>query len=350
MAFLEIPNVRIKGMAATLPANRKDNLTDPLVQDGEKILKNTGIQYRHVASETLCASDLCEDAAKRVLQGLGWEPESVDCLVFVRQTPDYILPATAVLLQDRLGLPTTSYAIDLAMGCSGYVFGLSNIAALMQTGSFKRGLLLVGDTISRTCSPNDKSTYPLFGDAGTATALEFDETAANLKFSFGTDGAGKDAIIIPDGGSRNPFTVDSLKEETIEEGIVRSKLQLVLDGMDVFSFGISKGPKSVKELAEHFELDLEKVDNFIFHQANLFMNEKIRKKLKIEEDKVPYCLQKFGNTSCATIPLTMISERAEILKNAEQTHVACGFGVGLSWASVYFETSKLVVSEIGFIN
>lgn len=350
MAFLEIPNVSIKGMAATVPADRRDNLTDPLVHDAEKILKNTGIQFRHLSGESITASDLCEDAARRLMADLKWEADEIDCLIFVRQTPDYILPASATILQDKLGLSQNCYALDVAMGCSGFVFGLSNIAALMQSGHFKKGLLLVGDTISRTCSVHDKSTYPLFGDAGTATALEFKEGTATLRFHFGTDGSGKDAIIIPDGGARNPFTEGSLKEEVIDEGISRSKAQLVLEGMDVFSFGISKAPQSVKALLEHFEIDQDGVDNFAFHQANLFMNEKIRKKLKIEPDKVPYSLPKYGNTSCATIPLTLISERKEALQKGLQRNVGCGFGVGLSWGSVYFETENIVISEIGILN
>ncbi|AWV99868.1 3-oxoacyl-ACP synthase III family protein [Arcticibacterium luteifluviistationis] len=350
MSHLNIPNVSIRGLAATVPALRKDNLTDPLVTDAEKVLKNTGIQIRHVASESICASDLCEDAAKRLLTELKWYPEEVDCLIFVSQTPDYILPATATLLQERLGLSQGCYAIDIAMGCSGYVLGLSNIAALMQGGLFKKGLLLVGDTISRTCSPNDRSTYPLFGDAGSATALEFDKDAAEMKFSFGTDGSGKDAIIIKDGGFRSPFNSESLIRKEISDGISRTDADLVLDGMDVFSFGISKGPSSVKDLVSFFEIDMDSVDNFIFHQANLFMNEKIRKKLKIEEAKVPYSLRKFGNTSSATIPLTLVSERREALNKTSQKNIACAFGVGLSWASVYFETENLVIPEIGYLN
>lgn len=350
MSHLKIPNVSIRGLAATVPALKKDNLTDPLVTDAEKVLKNTGIQIRHVASESTCASDLCEDAAKRLIDELNWSPEEIDCLIFVRQTPDYILPATATLLQERLKLSKGCYAIDIAMGCSGYVFGLSNIAALMQGGLFKKGLLLVGDTISRTCSPSDRSTYPLFGDAGSATALEFDTSASEMKFSFGTDGSGKDAIIIKDGGFRNPFNAESLIKKEIDEGISRADADLVLDGMDVFSFGISKGPSSVKDLVSFFEIDMEAVDNFIFHQANLFMNEKIRKKLKIDESKVPYSLGKFGNTSSATIPLTLVSERSEKLKKILQKNIACGFGVGLSWASVYFETENLVIPKIGYLN
>lgn len=349
MAFLTIPNVKIVGLSATVPALQMDNLEDPLVPDGEKVLKNTGIRFRHIASGNMCASDLCEDAAKRLLDKLSWESEEIDCLIFVRQTPDYLLPATATILQEKLGLSSQCFALDIAMGCSGYIYGLSTISALMQSGNFKKGLLLVGDTISRTCSPTDKSTYPLFGDAGTATALEFQEGASPILFSVGTDGSGKDAIIVNDGGFRHPMSDESRVRVQIEEGIERAPSDLVLEGMDVFSFGISKGPQSVNELVEHFAIEKEEVDLFIFHQANLFMNEKIRKKLKIAEEKVPYCLSKFANTSSATIPLTLISECAEALESTSQKIVACGFGVGLSWGSAYFETSNLVIPKIGYL-
>lgn len=350
MSFLEISKVKISGMAATVPARKMDNMTDPLVSDGEKILKNVGIRYRYTAPDHICASDLCEDAAKRLLNDLSWNPEEVDCLIFVRQTPDYLLPATATELQSRLGISSNSFAIDVAMGCSGFVYGLSTISALMQSGHFKKGLLLVGDTISRTCSPNDKSTYPLFGDAGVAVALEYAPGVASMKFSFNTDGSGKEAIIVHAGGFREPYNESSLIEVEVEEGISRSRAQLVLEGMDVFSFGISKAPQSVKGLLEHFELNGEEVDFYLFHQANLFMNEKIRKKLKIDEEKVPYSLEEFGNTSSATIPLTMISRCANELRSEKLKHVACGFGVGLSWGSVYFETEPMVISEIGYLN
>lgn len=349
MSFLEVPHVRIVGMAATVPADKKDNLSDPLVEDGEKILKNVGIRYRHVASEETCASDLCIKAASDLLNKLQWSSEEIDCLVFVRQTPDYVLPSSAFLIQEKLGISSSCFCIDLALGCSGYVYGLSTISALMQSGSFHKGLLLVGDTISRTCSKQDKSTYPLFGDAGTATALQFDPNASSFKFQFGADGTGKDAIIIPEGAFRKPFTASSLEVKEVEDGIARAGNQLVLDGMDVFSFGISKGPQSVQELAEHFEIDLNTVDIFAFHQANLFMNEKIRKKLKLPEEKVPYSLEQFGNTSCATIPLTLISQRRHSLEKEQKKIIACGFGVGLSWASVYLELENIVIPEISYL-
>lgn len=350
MAFLTVKNVRILGLSATVPHNHLDNFNDEYVDDAEKIFKNTGIKARHVAPSHITASDLCEKAATDLIQALDWKPEEIDCLVFVRQTPDYLLPSTSTILQAKLGLSEEAYCIDLAMGCSGYVYGLSNIAALLQNGSFKKALLLVGDTISKTCSIHDKSTYPLFGDAGTATALIFDETAAPIHFHFGTDGKGYEAIIVNEGGFRKPFKADSLIEKEVEEGISRSGTSLILEGMDVFSFGISVAPKTVNALMEKHQLSNDDIDNFFFHQANLFMNEKIRKKLKIDESKVSYSLENFGNTSPASIPLTMVSAKGETLKSEAQKNILCGFGVGLSWATAYLETSKLVIPEISYLS
>lgn len=339
----------IRGLAASVPRLIRDNFIELSQNEAEKLLKSTGVRNRHVASDGICTTDLCCSAAKACLEKLGWSPSEVDCLIFVTQTPDYLLPAASFSIHERLSLRTNCYLLDVSLGCSGYVYGLSVIAALMQNGHFKKGLLLVGDTISRTCSINDKSTFPLFGDAGTATALEYQPGGAGFKFSFGSDGSRKGAICIKGGGFRNPFSVDSLKEFDHGDGRFHSDLQLNLEGMDVFSFGINRAPASVAQLVDYFKLDKDGIDDFFFHQANRFMNEMIRKKLGIEIARVPYSIERFGNVSSATIPLTMISERANELTKFRRKNIACGFGVGLSWGSVYFETADLSIPEISYI-
>lgn len=348
MAFLSIPNVAITGISACVPKHEEFCSEFPLFSEDESLnfSKTTGVISRRVSSPEICSSDLCYHAAYKLLSDLQWNREEIDCLVFVTQTPDYHLPATSPLLQKRLGLSDNCLALDISLGCSGYVYGLSVISSMLSHGNIKKGLLLAGDTISKTCSKNDKTTYPLFGDAGSATALEFELGGRRLLFNLKTDGSGSDVIKIEDGGFRHPVNLDSFKEMKIDEGISRNKLQLVLEGMDVFTFGISKAPANIKELAEHFKLNLENIDYFIFHQANKFMNEKIRKKLNIPLEKVPYSIERFGNTSCATIPLTMVTEMRDKLQNNRLFHIACGFGVGLSWGSVYFETDKIVVPEL----
>jgi len=347
MAFLEIKNVEIKGLSACVPKATEYNKNFQLFtqEDAEKFIASTGIEQRRIVDEFICTSDLCYHAAEQLIKNLNWNKSEIDCLVFVTQTPDYILPATSCILQQRLELGIECYAIDISSGCSGWVYGLSVIAGLLSSSGLKKGLLLCGDTISKICSPLDKSTYPLFGDAGTATALEF-KHGGGFKFHTSTDGNGFNAIIIPDGGYRNLIKNESLLIKQIEEGIDKNNLHLFLDGMDVFSFGTSKAPQSVNNLLEHFSLDKDTIDYYVFHQANMFMNEKIRKKLKLPEEKVPYSLKQFGNTSSATIPLTMVSELGNVLSNSKKEILACGFGVGLSWGSVCFEADHIICPTI----
>jgi 3-oxoacyl-[acyl-carrier-protein] synthase-3 len=349
MAFQEFKTVQIDGIAACVPANVEENAALDLfatAEEYEKFVATTGIERRHVVSEGVCASDLCLAAAEKLISELNWDKNEIDCLIFVSQTPDYKLPATSCVLHGKLELSKNCMTFDISMGCSGWVYGMSTMASILSSGNIKKGLLLVGDTVSRTKSPLDKSTYPLFGDAGTATALSFNENASPLQIALFTDGLSYDAIMIEDGGSRNPVTEKSFEYVDYGNGIVRNKLQSVLDGATVFTFGISKAPQSINNLIEHFEIDKDAVDYFVFHQANRIMNEKIRTKLKLPEEKVPYILKDFGNTSSTSIPLTLVKNLGNVLKNKESKIVACAFGVGLSWGALYTNLNNLVCCEL----
>ena len=344
MAFQEIKNVQIEGITVCVPAKIEENDSLSLfhtADEYERFVSTTGIERRHIVSEGTCTSDLCYEAAQSLITDLGWEKKDIDCLIFVSQTPDYKLPATSCILQGRLGLPTTCMAFDISMGCSGWVYGITTISALLSSGSIKKGLLLVGDTVSITKSRLDKSAYPLFGDAGSATAIIYSEGAVGIKSCLFTDGNNFDAIIIEDGGARNPVTQESFEMKTYENGIIRNKLQSKLDGSSVFIFGISKAPQCVNELLEHFKINKDLIDYFIFHQANMLMKEKIINKLKLPEEKVPYILKDYGNTSSASIPLTMVCNLSNEIKIKKIRYLACGFGVGLSWGAITFETNQL---------
>lgn len=347
MALLTVKNITLRGVASCVPKNVEENSSLSLFKgdEAEKFSKSTGIYRRRLADKGVTTSDLCYYAAENLIAELGWEKNSIECLVFVTQSPDYILPATSCVLQERLGLSIDTYAIDISLGCSGWVYGLATISQIMSASGIKRGLMLCGDTTLYT-SDRDKSAYPLFGACGTATAFQYDENSKPMLMNFNTDGSGYRAIIIPDGGSRNPFTEESLQYNEIEEGISRNGLQTVLDGMDVFTFGISRAPQSVNKLLEYVGVERESINYYLFHQANLFMNEKIRKKLKLLPEQVPYCLADFGNTSSASIPLTITTQVREKLLTEKQKIVACGFGVGLSWGSVYFETDRIVCPRL----
>ncbi len=348
MAYLEINNVAIRGISAAVSKEIVENKSIYKNEWGEveSFIETTGIERHHNAPSDVCASDLCIAAAEKLLVELGWDKNSVGAVVFVTQTPDYLEPATSCIIQNRMGLSTECMTLDISLGCSGWVHALSVICSLMQNGTIKRGLLLAGDTPSKNCSINDKSTYPLFGDAGTVTALEYADGSPRMSFLLNTDGEGYKVIMIPAGGYRNQVKVESLIEKEHGEGIVSSDVNVSMDGMSVFSFAISKAPKSIQSILEQTGEKFENIDSVILHQANLFMNEKIRKKLKLEPEKVPYSLKDFGNTSCASIPLTMVTQSKQELVASKQRCIGCGFGIGLSWGSVLFETNNIVVPDL----
>lgn len=336
MATFSINNIVIKGISCCVPKHTEYNRDLSILskEEIEKFIDLTGVEERRIAPKEVCASDLCCEAAEKLIADLNWDKNDIEILVFVSQTGDYILPVSATILQDRLGLSTNCIAFDVPLGCSGYVYGMSIIASMMKVTGVKKGLLLAGETTSKIVSKNDKSTLPLFGDAGSATAIEYTNNSAELLFELGSDGSGYKTIIIPDGGYRNAINSNSLDVKKIELGIERSNCDVILDGMDVFSFGISQGPKTVNNLLNRFEIDKESIDYFVFHQANMMMNKMIAKKLKIPLNKVPFSLKNFGNTSSATIPLTIVTELKEQLLSKTATVLMCGFGVGLSWGTM----------------
>lgn len=346
MAFLDIKNVRIAGVAAGVPKNISSNLhpseNDNFSKDyaPEAFVELTGVSERRT-SKVLTTSDLSYAAAERLIADLQWKKEEIGAIVFVSQTVDYILPATACILQDRLGLSKECFAMDISLGCSGWVYGLNTVASLLGSGNVKKALLMCGDAKKRY----NRSLDPLFGFAGTATALEFKEGEAGFKFHFGTDGSGFDAIIIPDGGSRNQFDENSLLMSEYE-GKLMNRLQTHMKGMDVFSFGITTAPKSVKKLGDFFGFDYLSCDYYVFHQANMKMNNQIVKKLKIAPEKVPSCMYNFGNTSSASIPLTIVTQLKGKCEKRPTKFLCCGFGVGLSWGTVVFETNNFIISDL----
>jgi 3-oxoacyl-[acyl-carrier-protein] synthase III len=353
MAFIDIKDYRIKGVSAAVPQKVIDNVTLDILgneEEKQKFLNATHIKKRHVVGETgVTTSDLCQSAAERLLETSGIEPSQISVLIFVTQTPDYQLPSTAIILQDKLGLSKDCIAIQVSLGCSGWVLGLSTALTYLNSMKATYGLVLVGDTVTMTKSPLDKSTFPLFGDAGTATLLEREEGATGFKFHIGNDGSGYQTIIIEDGGYRNPVSLESFKMKERDNGGIRNNLQSYLNGDAVFIFGITKAPSSIKSLMQQYSLNEAEIDYLLLHQANKMMNDKIAKKAGFNAEKVPFSLQEFGNTSSASIPLTMVTQIPK-LTNGICKNIACGFGVGLSWASVYFETKDLIVPELIILN
>ncbi len=231
-------------------------------------------------------------------------------------------------------------AFDIGLGCSGYVYGLSVIAQFLQNGQLKKGLLISGDISTISANYEDKSTYPLFGDAVTATAISYEEGAEEIPFNLENDGKGFEAIIIRDGGARNQLNDETTVVKNFGHGINHAPRDLELNGLDVFSFSIKEPPKNITQLFENSNQSKEAIDYFIFHQANKLIIDTIRKKLKIDVDKVPFSLTKYGNTSSASIPLTICDQLTEKSKNKKM--LLCGFGVGLSWGSCIINTKDIL--------
>lgn len=349
MANFSINNIQMTGIAVAVPKKKKINVENGFFskEDVEKFTATTGVSEFRVSDKNTATSDLGFEAALKLITEMNIDKNDIDILIFVSQTPDYLnIPNTAPILQDRLGISKSCIAFDIPIGCSGYIYGLSTLASYLQNPAFKKGLLICGDTPSKIVNPEDKSAALLFGDAAAATILERVESDFRMKFNLGSDGSGYKAIIINEGGARNSFNENSLDVIDYGDGIKRNQCELVLDGMDVFGFGISQAPKTVKELYEFAGITNDDVDFAVFHQANLMMNEMIRKKLKLEKDKVPYSIEKFGNTSSASIPLTIVTELKSQLKKDRNKLLLCGFGVGLSWGACYLETQNLTILDL----
>jgi 3-oxoacyl-[acyl-carrier-protein] synthase-3 len=342
MAQATIRNVRYAGMATCVPKRVVSNIDDcpPQIRSArERLVRNIGIETRRVCSEWQYFSDLAFDATEKLLEELKWERDEIDALIVVTQSPDYPIPSTAIIMQDRLKLKQTTIAFDINLGCSAYAFGLHVLGSMISAGGIKKGLLLVGDKSGSVLDP-------LFSDAGTATALEYDPDAPPMYFDLNSDGSGYQAIMLPVGGHREPYGIQHLVPVKDEDGIYRSPSNLVLDGPAVLSFSTQRIPPAVRNLLEYAGCSTEQVDYFIFHQANRMINETIRKKLGLPPEKVPSTLHDFGNTSGASLPVTMTARIRESLLDGKKRVLLSGFGIGLSWGSCIVDIDKAVFPEL----
>lgn len=345
MAFWNIKNVSLRGVTGTVPNHPVKSADLPIFnqEEADTFDKTVGILSRYIAPEDVCASDLCQDAGERLLAALGWEKETVDVLLFVSVTGDYKTPPTSAILQDRMGLPNATFVLDVPMGCCGCIYGITVAGNLLSAGTAKRALVLVGDTAMRMGSTKDKSRMPLFGDSGTAMALEFDSTAEDIVIEMNTLGSGYQALMTPHGGYRHPVTKESFEYEDFGNGIIRAPKDALINGMDVFSFAISKPPISVKNMMERLGLDKDKdIDFFLIHQANKLIVDRIVKKLKLDPAKTPYNLQEFGNLGGASIPMLMTTTIAEDLQTRPLTLLCSSFGLGLTWGTMLMRTEKVI--------
>lgn len=347
MAKITYKGVGITAVSACVPKNISSNYNLGYMMPSEEIEKTVnsiGIKEKRFVDNNVCASDLCYKAAEKLFEDNNIERESIDMLLFLSQTPDYKIPATAPILQHRLGLSESTACLDLSLGCSGYIYGLSTAFAYASTDGINRVLLLVGDTFSKIVNPMDRVNAPLYGDAGTATLIEKGDFTESY-FNLFADGSGFDAVILPSGQCRIPTTRDNLIENKYDDGSVRSQNELSMNGMDVFNFSLKAVPSSIRHLLAFSNKALVEIDLIILHQANKFMTDFLIKRLKYTNGRVPYCLEKYGNTSSPSIPLTISSELYGDTIDKKKA-VMCGFGAGLSWGAFYYEFNRCKVSEV----
>lgn len=350
MALSEIAGVQMRGLVAAVPV-REVSLADEweaLGGQAEQLsrLKQTiGLDRRRIVAEGRTSLDLAVAAGRRLLEATRTDPDSVDAVFMVTQTPDYWQPGNAVLLQSRLGLSKGCAAMDINLGCSGYVYGLWMVHSLLASGGLKRVLLFAGDTISRIVGPRDRSLRPLFGDAASATLLERSEGHGPAYFELGSDGTGAQSLWQPGGAFREP-PGESDPEKELGEGIHRRRRHLHMDGADIFNFSLKVGPAGIESILAASGWDRAAVDGFVLHQANRYIIENIRRRIAVGPEKVPSAtVERFGNQSSASIPFTLAEHYGDKLCSRGHRFVLSGFGVGLSWGTCAIELPSLLCNE-----
>jgi 3-oxoacyl-[acyl-carrier-protein] synthase-3 len=340
MAKISSSGVAIQGIHTCVPRmffKNTGGMHSFSSDDVEKIVKMAGVKERHVSGEGVCTSDLCVEAANTLIDRLRWPRESIDLLVFVTQTPDYFMPSTSCLIQKRLSLTEECAAFDVNLGCSAYPYGLCLVSKLMQGDSLRRALLLVGETPSKVCHPSDRSTCLIFGDVGSATALEVSSSVSTSYCVLRSDGGGAGDFMVPAGGFRDRFNSDPKKHF------------ITMNGAGIFAFTMRSVPSLLEDVMVFAGLDRKDVDYFVFHQANLFILEHLRKKMRLPKEKVPVVIGRYGNTGGGSVPLTLTQGGLERASDKPLQLVLLGFGVGLSWSAAAVElmpTCTLEHSEL----
>jgi 3-oxoacyl-[acyl-carrier-protein] synthase-3 len=310
-----------------------------------KIDAKTGIECRHISAPEECASDMAVEAARKLFASGACQPEQIDYILLCTQSPDYFLPTTACLVQDRLGIPTTAGALDFNLGCSGFIYGLGLAEGLIYSGQASRVLLLTAETYSKFLNPLDRSVRTIFGDAAAATLITAVDTATPLlgPFVYGTDGKGGENLIVPAGGMRRPHSSDTAVEAEDDQGNRRAPDNLFMNGPEIFNFTLSAVPASIQQLLEKSGLTSEQVDLFVFHQANRYMLDHLRKRMKIPAEKFVIAMQSCGNTVSSTIPIALkqAASKAQIAPGA--LIMLVGFGVGYSWGATFWRADENLI-------
>ena len=349
MSYLTFTGVGITALSAAVPKRVIKNYeyTEFFPADEVKeVVDKIGVFERRFVDEETCSSDLCYAAAEKLILDNKVDRSEIDLLVFISQTPVYRMPATSVILQHRLGLPNTTIAFDINLGCSAFIYGMSIVYSMMQNSGLRKALILDGETRSKVYSAKDRRTAFIFGDAGVAALVERNKKFGESVFSLNSDGSRENLIKINAGGYRNPSTPETLKEKVVDEyGNIRSEEHGYMNGGDVFTFVNREVPRDIINTLNYANRDKDSFDYIIFHQANNFINSHVARKLKLDINKIPSTIEKYGNTSSVSVPLTIVSE----LKNkmaGDKSLMLSAFGVGMTWATAIVPFVDLNISDI----
>lgn len=349
MAFLKFKGIGISAIAGAVPKHVIKNLeyTEFFPEEQVKeVVAKVGVYERRFADAATCSSDLCFAAAQKLLIDNDIDRSEIDLLVFISQTQDYRMPATACTLQHRLGLNNSCIAFDVNLGCSAFIYGMSVVYSMMQTGAIRKALILDGETRSKVYGPRDRRSAFIFGDGGVAALVERSERFGETTLSLNTDGSRADLIMIKAGGYRHMSTPETLKERVVDQyGNMRSEEQGYMKGGDVFNFVIREIPRDIKRTIAEAGITTNDIDFFCFHQANNFINSYIAKKMKLDMDKIPHTIEKFGNTSSVSVPLTIVSELKGKMEGQKRLMMSA-FGVGMTWATGVVSFCDTRISDV----
>jgi 3-oxoacyl-[acyl-carrier-protein] synthase-3 len=332
MALSVFNNIKIKGIVCAVPTKVvKVTEYNELFTEGtvKKFMEVVGVKEYRLRNENQTSSDLCFIAAKKIIDDCNIQSESIDLVIFISETPDYLTPPTACVLHKRLNLSQNCMAFDINLGCSGYIYGMYTACSFMQNQSINRVLVLVGAT-REYISDNDQSVAMMMGDAGSATLLEKAENDySKMEFLMKTKGDEYDVLIVPAGGARKRNGKGEMK--IWEDGCIRADTHSFMDGQAVFRFTISEVPAAINEFLAYFKHSIDDYDFCILHQANLFILKNIIRRIKMPIAKMPISLDRFGNTVGCSIPLTIVDMAKKTKINKATNFLSSGFGVGLSW-------------------
>lgn len=345
MAKSIIKNLKIRGISVVLGENKRLFEDEPFYWDNNvnkfnKLKQTIGFNTIYWANKQTTTVDLCQQASSLLMKNLNINPQSIDAIISVTQTPDYCMPGNAHIIHRNLGFSKDTIAYETEFGCSGYVYGLFTAAMMLNSG-LKRILLVAGDTLSKCLNERDKTVAPIFSDAGSATIIDFDSNANDSYFVLKSNGNGVEYLYRPAGAFRIPSSDETRKELIDESGNIRSQENLCMNGAEVFNFTLTEQPRLLDEVIEFANLTKEDIDYFIFHQANIYIVETLLKKAQIPFQKAPSKIfSKYGNQNCASIPTTICEDLKDKLKG-EHKVLMQGFGIGLSWGACIMDLNNV---------